>query len=283
MNNSKQKIETDKINQMAEKLAEQLQKGYSEDFKNYLKVASQFHRYSYNNQMLIFSQMPNATRVAGLRTWNKLGRRVKKGEKSIKIFGRPSVKRVVQKEDGTEEEIRFGACPILSVFDISQTEGEDIPNSMQSLGDEGRELYLLLKEKMQDSGIEVSEKALFQGVQGVSYGGKVEILDSLDWTNKFLVLIHEFAHEIMHKGSENRLLPRGIKECQAEATAYIVAASFGIESNISSDYLINWGNTAETLKSNLTEVVKASQIIINCLSSADSQVPDNQPSEETNV
>ena len=280
MNNSKQKIETDKINQIAEKLAEQLQKGYSEDFKNYLKVASQFHRYSYNNQMLIFSQMPKATRVAGLRTWNKLGRRVKKGEKSIKIFGRPSVKRVVQKEDGSEEEIRFGACPILSVFDISQTEGEDIPNSMQSLGDEGRELYLLLKEKMQASGIEVTEKALFQGVQGVSYGGKVEILDSLDWTNKFLVLIHEFAHEIMHKGSENRLLPRGIKECQAEATAYIVAASFGIESNISSDYLINWGNTSETLKSNLTEVVKASQIIINCLSSADSQVPDNQPSEE---
>jgi len=265
---------------MAEKLAEQLQKGYSEDFKSYLKVASQFHRYSYNNQMLIFSQMPNATKVAGLRTWNKLGRRVKKGEKSIKIFGRPSIKRVVEKEDGTEEEIRFGSCPILSVFDISQTEGEDIPNSMQSLGDEGLDLYVLLKEKMQAQGIEVTEKALFQGVQGVSFGGKVEILDSLDGNNKFLVLIHEFAHEILHKGSENRLLPRGIKECQAEATAYIVAASFGIESNISSDYLINWGNTAETLKSNLTEVVKASQLIINCLSSADSQVPDNQPSEE---
>lgn len=277
----KQKAEISKINQMAEKLAEQLAKGYTDDFKNYLKVASQFRNYSWNNQMLIFAQCPTATRVAGLRTWNKLGRRVKAGSKSIKIFGRPRFKKVVEKEDGSTDEILFGGCPILSVFDISQTEGADIEVScFKGLGDEGAELYALLKEKMQDSGIQVTETFIASGAQGVSYGGRVEILETLDGTNKFLTLIHEFAHELLHKGSENRLIPRGIKECQAEACAFIVASYLGIDSPISSDYLINWGNTPEILKANLAPVVKASETIINLISSANTDVTENQPEEE---
>lgn len=279
--NDKLKVEVTKINQMAEKLADQLSKGYTEDFKQYLQVASQFHNYSWNNQMLIFAQCPTATRVAGFSTWNKLGRRVKKGGKSIKIFGRPRFKKTLEKTDGTEEEIYYGGCPVLSVFDISQTEGEEISVScFKALGDEGLELYSLLKDQMQLQGIKVSETLIAGGAQGVSYGGRVEILQTLDGTNKLLTLIHEFAHELLHKGSENRLIPRGIKECQAEACAFIVASYLGIESPISSDYLINWGNTVETLKANLTPVIQASETIINLISSANMDVTENQTEEE---
>lgn len=279
--NEKLKVEMDKINQMAEKLAEQLAKGYTEDFKAYLQVASQFHTYSLNNKILIYSQMPSATKVASLKTWNKLGRRIKKGVKSIKIFGRPRFKRVVEKEDGTKEDVYYGSCPVVSVFDISQTEGKDIPVScFKALGDEGLELYNLLKEIMQAQGIQVSETFIAGGAQGVSYGGRVEILSTLDGTNKLLTLIHEFAHELLHKGSENRLIPRGIKECQAEACAYVVANYLGIDSPISSDYLINWGNTAETLKANLSPVIEASKTIIKLISSANMDVTEDQPEEE---
>ncbi len=280
--NEKQNIQMDKINEMINKLADQLSKGYTDDFKNYLKIASHFHKYSLNNTFLILAQFPQATRVAGMKTWNKLGRKVKAGSKGIKIFGRPYNKRIVETESGEEKEIYFGACPILTVFDYSQTEGDEIELScFKSLGDEGLELYNQLKGIMQAQNIVVEEKFLSNGTQGVSYGGRVEIHSELDGTNKFLTLIHEFAHELLHKGSENKSLSRGIKECQAEATAFIVANYLGLESPISSDYLVNWGNTPETLKSNLDPVIKASKNIINLISSANMDVTEDQLEENS--
>lgn len=89
----------------------------------YLTAAAAFHAYSFNNVMLIFSQAPDASQVAGFRKWQELGRQVRKGEKSIKIFGY-STKKITETDTETGEETtrRAARFPILSVFDIAQTD-----------------------------------------------------------------------------------------------------------------------------------------------------------------
>lgn len=252
-----------KIDTVVEKLCSELKQGKSERFKEYLQFVSKFHKYSFGNQILISCQMKTASRVASYNHWADLGRQVSKGAKGIKILV-PVIKKIV--DQATQEEVkRLVGFRVGNVFDISQTTGEEIPKFFQDLGNDGLKLYNVLRNIMEEQGIKVQEKNL-GSTQGISYGGRVEIHSDIDGTNKFLTLIHEYAHELLHKGSENPLLTRGVKECQAEAVAYIVANFFGIESPVSSDYLINWGNDVETLKSNLEPVVKASKTIISLLS-----------------
>lgn len=263
------------------KLCKELRQGYTDSFKQYLTVVSVFHKYSFGNQMLIAMQMPSASRVAGYNTWKKLNRQVKAGEKSIKILAPIKTKRVVKKKDGSDEE-KFGLWfRAVSVFDLSQTEGEELPNPFEGIEEDRAGIYMKLKTSVEKRGISVEEKTLQFGVMGVSYGGRVEIDESLGAKNKALVLIHEIAHELLkHSEAEGRLLSRGFKECQAEATAYIVAAHFGENSELSRDYLLNWGNTEKELKENLSAVIKASQEIINMLTEDRKDGSDSVSEEE---
>lgn len=261
--NSYSQEQMDKIDAMTLKLTEELNKGNSDYFKEYLKTASKFHKYSMGNQMLILSQNPKASRVASYDDWkNNFNRQVKKGAKGIKILV-PVFKKVEVEHSGEKkEEKRLVSYRVGNVFDISDTEGDAIPQFFYGLGDEYTEMYNTLTGIMQNQGINVVEENCGSAM-GVSYGGLVKIHTEQDGTNKFLTLIHEYAHELLHKGSENSTLSRGLKECQAEATAYIVAGYFGLESPMSADYLRSWGNDSESLKANLRPVIRASQTIIN--------------------
>ena len=103
----------------------------SADFTRYLKVAATFHPYSPNNVLLILAQKPEATRVAGYRAWQSLGRQVKKGEKAIDIFA-PRPSRVTTEDEQGEEQTREGLTfRSVPVFDISQTEGDPIPTLIE--------------------------------------------------------------------------------------------------------------------------------------------------------
>ena len=263
MANDKVQAIKDSMDVYVTKLCKELKEGHTENFKSYLSVVSKFHSYSFSNQMLIASQMSTASKVAGFQTWKKLGRSVKAGSKSIKILAPRIGKRA--DESGNEESFikYFG---LVSVFDISQTEGDELPKWHHSLGEDTQNIFGRLKTIMEKKGILVEEREIAGGALGASYGGRVAIDPKLDPKNKALTLIHEFAHEILHKGSENVSLSRGFKECQAEATTFIVASYFGEESPFSKDYLLNWGNGEAELRENLTSVIKASQEIINLLS-----------------
>ena len=118
----------------------------SEDFQRYLRTAAIFHAYSPNNVLLILSQRPEATRVAGYRAWQALGRQVKKGEKAISIFA-PRPYRVTTADEAGEEQTREGLTfRSVPVFDISQTEGDLLP-TMEAptlTGDAGQETYAAL-------------------------------------------------------------------------------------------------------------------------------------------
>lgn len=268
----------DKIDSMIEKLVKELNQGHTDLFKEYLKFTSKFHKYSFSNQILISVQKPNARHVASYDTWvNTFGRYPKKGT-GIKILV-PMFKKVEkQTTDGSKDEKRLIGYRVGNVFDISDTEGTPVPEMFYSLGDQGLELYNTLTGIMEKNQIKVVEEAI--KAQGASYGGLVKIRPDQDGTNKFLTLIHEYAHELLHKGSENPNLSRGIKECQAEAVAYIVANYFGLESPVSSDYLMNWGNTADTLRANLEPVIKASKVIINQIAQEQEVSEENLNQEE---
>ena len=118
----------------------------SDDFTRYLRTAATFHQYSPNNVLLILSQRPDATRVAGYKTWQSLGRQVKKGEKAIYIFA-PRPYRVTTEDEQGEEQTREGLTfRSVPVFDITQTEGDPIPTLEAPLltGDDSAQTYVAL-------------------------------------------------------------------------------------------------------------------------------------------
>ncbi len=120
----------DKLRAAHDKLQEAVAEIVSgDDWKRMLKVASKFHRYSFNNHLMIFLQRPDATVVAGFNRWKSLGRFVKKGEKGIAIFAPCKYKTTIEDESGDEQVIHSirGFC-IVHVFDISQTEGDELPD-----------------------------------------------------------------------------------------------------------------------------------------------------------
>ncbi len=258
------------------KLFEEIKHGKSNRLKDYLKFISNFYPYSLNNTMLIYAQMEEATHVAGFDKWKEMGYRIKKGSKAIKILAPQKYKFMVvdgrrvfyrqmtkeQKERTGEHVSGLNFYPV-AVFDISQcgNRGKEGEKYYISLGDSHKSKYLSLKRIIKKSGIEVRECDTGPA-EGISFGGLIHIKKDNDYNNRLLILIHEYAHEILHKGSENKSLSRGFKECQAEATSFVVGKYLGIDNPFSSDYILNWGGTKDQLKENLSRVLEATNKII---------------------
>ena len=245
-------------------LVEELQQGKSERFLHYLDFCARFHHYSPHNQMLIFLRNPDATFVAGYRRWRELGYQVRKGEKGIEILAPVTYKR---KEEN--EERRLVGFKVVRVFDASQlisTREKPIPSFWQRLPDDVEEVYGVVRGAVEACGIEVLEANLQSRAQGVSKGERIVLAEGRDSRSRTMTLVHEWAHEIMHrrwmKEEEWKALPVQVRECQAEAVSYIVSRYVSIENPFARDYLLSYGNTAEELVNNLGQVQKASHFMI---------------------
>ena len=236
-------------------------------FKTWLASMSRFHRYSWSNQLLIAVQRPDATRVAGFHTWRKLGRFVTKGQKGISIFA-PIVRKHDSEtaEEGARLELtakgprRVAGFRGATVFDVSQTEGEALPEAPEHNATEGGEDVL---PKLEDAaaafGIRVVYQKIPGSVEGYSMGGTVVVEATQPIPAKCGTLAHEIAHELLHKGAD-----RGTKqqrELEAEATAYVVLAHFGMESG-SRFYLHGYGITGDMLTESMQQIASAARRII---------------------
>jgi len=200
------------------------EKAAGREIRRFLKVCARFHRYSWGNQLLIAMQYPAATRVAGYRTWQKLGRQVNRGEKGIVILV-PYRKKVV--DDGGDEEETVVGFGTGHVYDISQTSGEPLPEvNCLATGDSHRELYRRLRAFASSLGIEVAEKQHPGSVKGTSSGGRVTVEASESANGKAAILLHELAHEILHKNASGDS-DRRVREVEAEATAYVTTSPSG--------------------------------------------------------
>lgn len=253
------KLSEDSLADLAMSLAE----GRSESLTEYLDAMSRFHAYSFGNCLLIAKQRPTATLVAGFHAWKKRGCSVKKGERGICILA-PMTRRA---DDGEEDETKkvFGYRAV-HVFDVSQTEGEELPDISRIGGDPGDALARLYTATTR-LGIEVLVEDCLDGTDGVSMGGKIALLRGLSPAAAFCTLAHELAHELLHRGEDRKTLSKTVKELEAESVAYVVSRSVGLENALaqSSDYIQCHGGDKELLEASLRRIQKTAAEIIERL------------------
>ncbi len=264
---------SDRIKQATEKalgdLLEALKAGKSEALVAHLKMMGRFHTYSLTNCMLIASQFPEATRVAGFKAWRKMGRFVRKGERGIMIIA-PMLRKAREGEnpdaDRNDGRKMIGYRAV-HVFDISQTEGEELEKLARVQGEPGDCIDRLAAFcDAQGLAVEYVERAELGGAEGVSKGGLIQIADDHEPAERFGVLAHEIAHELMHKAEDRKALSKTVKETEAEAVAFVVSSAVGLDHRgAASDYIQLYQGDAETLMASLERIQSAASKILEAL------------------
>lgn len=242
----------------------------SDSFRRYLEVAARFHSYSFGNQLLIASQMPSATRVAGFNTWSKLNRHVRRGERAIRIIA-PLVYRKHDKETGEELEESGLTFRVVPVFDISQTEGEELPILSRRLSGEcGAELLERLTELAVREGYSFTkEQPQSSEVNGYLDPIKraIYVRAELAVNQRAKTLAHELGHARLGHGTQfSTESERANCEVAAETVAYIVCHAFGVDSaEYSYGYIVGWTKDRKERQAIMTSASRAAAEIISVL------------------
>ncbi len=251
-------------------LIEQLEAGHSEALTNYLTAMSRFHQYSFGNVLEIARQMPSATRVAGFWTWKNLGRSVNAGAKGIRILAPiVGVKRKLDSEvekDITKQNTRaLLGFRNAYVFDISQTNGIDLPTLHEVTGDPG-EAISRLTAFLESQGIGLSYNDRIAPALGMSYGGRIVLLPGQTKAEEFSTLVHETAHELLHKAERRTATTKTVRETEAEAVAYVVGKAVGLViGSASADYIQLYHGNASLLAESLDVVKQTADVILAAL------------------
>ena len=243
-------------------LNEALAAGKSDRLRKYLDVMARFPSYSFNNQILICLQAPEASRVQGFHAWRKMGRTVIKGQKGIGIIA-PMIGKKDDPASADDGKKRIFGFKVVHVFDVSQTEGDDLPEVANVAGDPGS--YIPAVEGLLESwNIELLYEQIESGADGVSKKGTIVISPDLEPAKQLLTLIHETAHELLHADKKRREeTTKTIRETEAEAVAYVVASALGIDCvDHSSDYIQLYSGDAEVLASSMEAIQKSSARIL---------------------
>jgi antirestriction protein ArdC len=278
----KQQTAKEAIAANVQALIKQLEQGHSEGLTAYLTAMGRFHNYSFGNILEIARQKPNATRVAGLHAWNQLGRKVKKGERGIRILA--PVIGVHRKKDAEAEKVNrdqnqtilFGFRSAY-VFDVSQTEGKDLPElSERVTGDVGES-----RERLVDfilaQGIQLEFNENIAPALGMSYGRRIAILPGQGEAEEFSTLVHELSHEMLHKAERRTATTKTVRETEAEAIAFVVGRTIGLNTGwASADYIHLYNGNAALLTESLEVIKQTASVILKAL-----EQPIEKPGEDT--
>ena len=251
-------------------LIEQLEAGHSDALTAYLDAMSRFHNYSFGNILEIARQRPSATRVAGLYAWNQLGRKVKKGEKGIRILA-PIIGSKRKREEEAEKDITQQNTRVLVgfrnayVFDVLQTEGAEVPVMREMSGTAGENRDCLVSF-IKQQGIELVFTEKIAPALGISYGGRIAILPGQSEAEEFSTLVHELAHEMLHKAERRTTTTKVVKETEAEAIAFVIGKAVGLETGTASaDYIHLYHGNASLLAESLEVIQQTSAVIVAAL------------------
>lgn len=289
-------LSDDRCKEITDKLEKGIMELFEGDkFKEYLNTMSKFHNYSFNNTMLIALQKPDASLVAGFNSWkNKFERNVNKGEKGIQIFAPapytikkeqekldPDTKLPVLDENGKPEidevEVKIPAFKVVSVFDVSQTSGKELP----TLGADELQGEVKDYEKFFDTLKEISPVPIqFMPIDGTAKGffshadKSITINEGMSEVQTIKTTVHEIAHAKLHdkdlkKSDIDKPKDRNTEEVEAESIAYTVCQHFGIDtSDYSFGYVAAWGSGKELpeLKSSLETIRSTASELINQIS-----------------
>ena len=266
-------------------LIEQLEAGHSETLTAFLDAMANFHHYSFGNVLLIARQKPDATRVAGMFTWNQLGRRVKRGEKGIAILAPMIGKRRKKQDTNTKtDDEEANKSSLLGfrrvyVWDQAQTEGSPLPSIGEVAGEAG--VYLdRLREFVQVQGIALEYNETIAPALGISYGGKIALLPGQTKAEEFAALVHEVAHERIHKSERRTATTKVVRETEAEAVAFVVSKAIGLNPKSSADYIQLYHGNAELLMESL-EVVQQTSAVILAAITMEEPVPQEAQEPQT--
>lgn len=283
-----------------QEITERLEKGVkdlfaSDKYKEYLSVMSKFHHYSFRNSLLILFQKPDASMIAGYGAWQKnFKRQVRKGEKGIKIIAPSPYK--VQKETAMLDQktkqpvfsadgkpimqtidVTIPAYKVTTVFDISQTDGEPLPqlgvDKLQGSVDNYKNFYAAL-EKV--SPVPIGFENIESGANGYFHHEekRIAVQENMSELQTLKTLIHEIAHTKLHDISPEEIkeLPpeerkdRHTKEVEAESIAYTVCMHYGLDtSDYTFGYVAGWSSTKELpeLQASLITIQKTANEIIS--------------------
>ena len=289
------------IKEQIKKLTDQIEAGIKalfqsgdlEKYQAYLRTMSHFHHYSVNNQMLIFSQCPHATLVAGYQKWqNQFSRHVLRGEKGISILAPTPYKIKVEKEkldpdtklplldaDGNtiteEKEVQIPMFRPVKVFDVSQTDGKPLPERVQSPVAEltgNVEHYEAFMEALRRiSPVPIEMKPLSNDLDGFFSPSKqsITLRDGMSEVQTVCAAVHEIAHSKLHdyaKQPNSQPKDSNTEEIEAESIAYTVCAYFGIETSANSfGYVATWSKDKDlkAFKESLDTIRKTSSDLIS--------------------
>ena len=289
------------IKEQIKKLTDQIEAGIKalfqsgdlEKYQAYLHTMSHFHHYSVNNQMLIFSQCPHATLVAGYQKWqNQFSRHVLRGEKGISILAPTPYKIKVEKEkldpdtklplldaDGNtiteEKEVQIPMFRPVKVFDVSQTDGKPLPERVQSPVAEltgNVEHYEAFMEALRRiSPVPIEMKPLSNDLDGFFSPSKqsITLRDGMSEVQTVCAAVHEIAHSKLHdyaKLPNSQPKDSNTEEIEAESIAYTVCAYFGIETSANSfGYVATWSKDKDlkAFKDSLDTIRKTSSELIS--------------------
>jgi len=243
-----------------------LQQGRSDVLTAHLAMVAKFHRYSFGNIMLIATQRPDASRVAGFNTWKRLGRFVKKGEKGIVIIAPLTIRRSADNGNPSDEDATILRFKAVRVFDVSQTGGEPLCEPPR-VGGNPNGATDRLKAFVHERNITLEHAADLGSADGVSHGGRIVLREGLPPAEEFATLVHELAHELLHHGNGDERPPKTVRETEAEAVAFIVSQAIGLDTNTAaSDYIQLYRGDADTLAASLDRIQRTATAIIQAVS-----------------
>jgi len=260
-----------------ELLAHDIDSGHPEVLSECLKAMARFHTYSFGNVLLISTQRPTATQVAGWRGWNELGRRIKQGEKGILIFApilaepkKPANTDADSASEPAEPEQELLGFRQVRVFDVSQTEGEAL-----SAGDQFSNLDLseVLPKLIQLAGsqgfqIEYSDK--IAPAQGTSYRGLIRLMPDMEAEETVSVLIRELALQMLYETQRRSFVTRDVLLREAKAVAFVVCNALDLETEPAENIQLYRSNL-NLLAESLEVVQRTSAVILEALSREDAQ------------
>lgn len=294
---AEKKGQTDRIKELTDKLEAGIKEVFTSGrYREYLSAMNKFHSYSYNNSLLILMQKPEASYVAGFKTWETLGRHVKKGEKGITILAlcpykavkyvdviEPDTGQVKRDEQGNvmkeRKEISRASFKAISIFDISQTEGKPLPELVKELQGEIPD-YKILMDSIRDVAPVPIRFDVWNETKKGYYdleNQEVVIKSGMSDLQTIKTAIHETTHSILHKDKEHTKDSRTM-EVEAESVAFVVCQHFGLDtSDYSFGYLASWSSDKDLpeLKSSLQTIQKTAHEVIGQLDKAISKNTNN--------
>ncbi len=270
----------DELHQITDKLEKGVKDVFQSDkYKQFLNVMAKFPRYSVNNTMLIMMQRPDAQLCQSFTGWKQMGRYVKKGEKGISILA-PAPYKIEREQTKLDEkgrpvfdadgepvkekvEVTIRAFKVVKTFDLSQTDGKELPTIGPSELMGNIEGYPKLLQALQEiSPVPVSFELIDGDAKGFYHleDKKIVVQDGMSEVQTIKTLLHEMAHQKLHDKDnvpEAKDISRNGKEVEAESVAYVVCQHYGINtSDYSFSYVAGWSEGKETpeLKASLDKI-----------------------------